>query len=73
MTTKTKEVRHRTTMVPVITMEEMPTLTAEERADFIASLEKAEAQIEAGDFIKHDPESFRAWLFSTYRGRSDEA
>jgi hypothetical protein len=59
----------RTTLMPVTIMEEVPVLTTEERAEFITSLEEAEASIKAGDFIEHDTESFRNWLFALYRDR----
>jgi hypothetical protein len=45
-------------MVPVTTMEEVPILSEEERADMIASLEAAEARIAAGRYVEHDPDKF---------------
>jgi hypothetical protein len=45
-------------MVPVTTMEEVPILSEEERADMIASLEAAEARIAAGQYVEHDPDTF---------------
>jgi hypothetical protein len=56
-TTVEKELR-RTTMVPVTTMEEMPLLSEAERADMIASLKAAEAEIAAGHFVEHDSSTF---------------
>ena len=44
-------------MVPVATMEEVPILSEEERADMIASLEAAEARI-AARYVEHDPDTF---------------
>ena len=56
MTTKAaKHKRHRTTMVPVTTMEEVPVLAEEERAELLASLKQAEAQLKAGDCSDYDP------------------
>jgi hypothetical protein len=49
----------RTTLMPVTIMEEVPALTTEERAEFITSLEEAEASVKADDFIEHDSKSFK--------------
>jgi hypothetical protein len=46
------------TMVPVTTMEEMPLPSAAERAAMIASLEKGEAAIAAGEGRAHDSHTF---------------
>lgn len=48
----------RTTMVPVTTMEEMPLPTEAERAEMIASLKAAEADIAAGNYVAHDSSTF---------------
>ena len=48
----------RTAMVPVTTMEELPILSDEERAEMLASLKAAEARIAAGQYVEHDRESF---------------
>jgi hypothetical protein len=40
-----------TTWIPVTTMEEMPLLNEEERAELIASLKEAEAEIAAGNYV----------------------
>ena len=45
-------------MVPVTTMEELPLLTEEERADLLASLKEAEASVKAGQYVEHNPETF---------------
>jgi hypothetical protein len=45
-------------MVPVTTMEEMPLLAEDERAEMIASLKAAEARIVAGQYVAHDPDTF---------------
>ncbi len=57
----------RTAMMPVTTMEEVPILSEEERAELIASLKEAEAQIAAGEFTVFDPTTFQEWLLSVYR------
>ncbi len=48
----------RTAMVPVTTMEELPILSEEERAEMVASLEAAEARIAAGQYVEHDSSTF---------------
>jgi hypothetical protein len=68
MTTDTKAKRRRTTMVPVTTMEEIPVLTDEERAELLASLQEAEAQIKAGNYTEYDPKEFRDRFMRIYRG-----
>jgi hypothetical protein len=69
MTTKsaTKRKRRRTTMVPVTTMEEIPVLGDEERAELLDSLKQAEQDIEAGKAIDYDPKKFKDRLISIYR------
>ena len=67
MTTKTEPKAHRTTMVPVTTMEEVPVLTPEERAALITSLEEAEARVKSGQFIEHDPATLKDRLLNIHR------
>ena len=45
-------------MVPVTTMEELPILSEEERAEMVASLKAAEARIAAGQYVEHDSTTF---------------
>jgi hypothetical protein len=59
---KNKE-RRGVTVTPVTTMQEASFLTSAEQADFIDSLEVAEAQINAGDVMKYEDEAFRDQLF----------
>jgi hypothetical protein len=54
--------KHRVTVAPVTTMEELPILTPAERAEFIDTLEDAQAQIKAGNFMEYEPEAFKNWL-----------
>ena len=54
-------------MVPVTTMEQIPVLDESERAELLAALKEAEAQIEAGEFVEYDPETFKARLLDHYR------
>jgi hypothetical protein len=65
ITTKNKR---KVTVAPVTTMEEVPVLTSAERAEFIDSLEIAQAQINDGDFLEYETEAFKIWLFDAYRG-----
>jgi hypothetical protein len=65
----TKDKRRRTTMVPVTTMEEIPVLSAGERADLLASLEAAEARVKAGKAIDYDSKKFKDRLIGIYRAR----
>lgn len=54
-------------MVPVTTMEEVPVLTEEERAELMAALKEAEARIKAGEGIEYDPKTFKERLLRIYR------
>ena len=63
-----KAKRRRTTMVPVTTMEELPVLSAKERAELRTALEQAEQRIKAGQGIDYDPKSFKQRLVNIYRG-----
>jgi hypothetical protein len=69
MTTKSasKQRRNSTTRVPVTTMEEIPILGDEERAELLASLKKAEKDIKAGKGIDYSPKKFKKRLISIYR------
>ena len=70
MTTKsaTKDKRRRTTMVPVTTMEEIPVLSEQERAELLTSLKQAEARVKAAKAIDYDPKTFKRRLVGIYRG-----
>ena len=61
--------RRRTTVVPVTTMEEIPVLSAKERADLLAVLKAAEARVKAGKAIDYDPKTFKDRLIGIYRAR----
>ena len=69
MTTKSATERkgRRTTTVPVTTMEEIPVLDDRERAELLASLEQAEAEIKAGKAIDYEPKTFKDRLLGIYR------
>jgi hypothetical protein len=64
-----KDKRRRTTMVPVTTMEEIPVLSARERAELLASLEAAESRVKTGKAIDYDPKKFKDRLIGIYRAR----
>jgi hypothetical protein len=51
-------------------MEELPELTEEERAELLASLKQAEADIEAGNFVEYDPKTFKERLITIYRAKN---
>jgi hypothetical protein len=59
--------KRRTTVVPVTTLEEVPVLEDDERAELLASLKEAEADIKAGKGIDYDPKTFRERLLRIYR------
>lgn len=54
-------------MVAVTTMEEMPLLDENERAEMIASLKAAEADIAAGNYTVYDPLTFKDRLLAIYK------
>jgi hypothetical protein len=62
-----KSKRRRTTQVPVTTMEEIPILSARERAELLDSLEKAQARVRAGKGVDYDPVTFKDRLIGIYR------
>jgi hypothetical protein len=70
MTDKTaiKSKRRRTTTVPVTTMEEIPVLSDQERAELLGSLKEAEVRVKAGKAVDYDPKTFKQRLLRIYRG-----
>jgi hypothetical protein len=59
----------RTTMVPVTTMEEVPVLSEEERAELLRSLKQSEERIARGEAVEYDPAAFKNRLIGIYRSR----
>jgi hypothetical protein len=57
----------RTAMMPVTTLEEVPILDDEERAEMLASLKEAEARIAAGEYVEYDPATFKDHLLAIYK------
>ena len=68
MKAATDRKRRRTTVVPVTTMEEIPVLDEQERAELIRALQEAEARAEAGEAVDYDPKTFKRRLIDIYRG-----
>ena len=66
MSTTAERKMPRTTMMPVTTMEEVPILSEAERAQMLASLKEAEAEIAAGRSIRYDSETFKARFIANY-------
>jgi hypothetical protein len=60
--------KRETMAVPVITMEEVPVLSEQERADLIASLKRAEADVAAGRAKPFDREEFKKRFLAICRG-----
>lgn len=69
MTTKsaTKHTGRRTTVVPVTTMEEIPVLSDNERAELLRSLKEAESRVQAGEAVDYDSKIFKQRLVDIYR------
>lgn len=51
-------------MMPVTTMEEVPILTEEERAEMLVSLKEAKARISAGQYTEYDSPTFKDRLLA---------
>jgi hypothetical protein len=66
--TETTNQSRRTTSVPVTTMEEVPVLSDQERADLVVSLNEAEARVKAGESTNYESASFKKRLLDIYRG-----
>jgi hypothetical protein len=60
--------KRETMAVPVVTMEEVPVLTERERADLVASLKQAEADIAVGKAKPFDREEFKKRFLAICRG-----
>jgi hypothetical protein len=66
MATKSDQKGRQTALAPVTTMDEIPVLSAQERAELIDSLEAAEGRIEVGDLVEYDPERFEDRLLDIH-------
>jgi hypothetical protein len=60
--------KRETMVVPVLTMEEVPVLSDRERADFVASLKRAEADVAAGRAKPFNREEFKKRFLAICRG-----
>jgi hypothetical protein len=69
MKSATEPKRRRTTLVPVTTMEEVPVLAEEERAELLASLEQAQTCVKGGDYTDYDPKKLKNRMLRIYRAK----
>jgi hypothetical protein len=60
--------KRETMAVPVVTVEEVPVLSERERADLVASLKQAEADVAAGKAKPFDREEFKKRFLAICRG-----
>lgn len=58
---------HRTIMVPVTTMEEIPVLSESKRAELTAALKAAETRVKAGKAVDYESKTFKDRLVGIYR------
>ena len=58
-----------TMIVPVVTMEEVPVLSERERAELVASLKQAEADVAAGKAKPFNREEFKKRFLAICRGK----
>jgi uncharacterized protein (DUF58 family) len=65
--TAVSDKRTRSTLIPVTTMEEVPVLTEQERAEMLAALKEAETRIDAGAYVVYDPATYKDRLMAIYR------
>jgi len=60
--------KKRTMVVPIVTLEEVPVPTEQERADLLASLKQSEADVAAGKAKPFDREAFRRRFLAICKG-----
>ena len=68
MKKSTLDPKRKTTVVPVVTMEEVPVLSERERADLVASLKQSEADVAAGKGKPFNREDFKKRFLAICRG-----
>jgi hypothetical protein len=68
MKRSTLDPKRKTMVVPVVTMEEVPVLSERERADLVASLKQAEADVAARKAKPFDRENFKKRFLAICRG-----
>lgn len=62
--------------VEITQAEEMPVLSAEEKAELLQSLKDAQARIERGEYVEFGPDEFSRWVderMRSYRARRGRA
>jgi transcription elongation GreA/GreB family factor len=64
----TETTRKRRGTGPVTAMAELPILDEQERAELVASIKEAEAEIKAGKGAEYDARKFKDRLVGIYRG-----
>ena len=69
MTAKPTHKGRRAPVVPGTPMEDPPILDEQERAQLVASLIEAEAEIKAGKGAEYDPKALKDRLVGIYRGK----
>ena len=62
------DLKRETMVVPVVTMEEVAVLSERERADLIASLKQADAEVAAGKAKPFNREAFKKRFLAVCRG-----
>jgi hypothetical protein len=62
------DLKRETTIVPIVTAEEVPILNEQERTALLESLKQAEAEIAAGKSKPFDREEFRKRFLAICRG-----
>jgi hypothetical protein len=67
--TKVNDKRQRTTLIPVTTMEEVPVLSAGQRAELAASLAEAERDIAEGRGALYATDETRQHFMRGFKGR----
>ena len=68
MKRSTLDPKRETVAVPVVTVEEVPVLSERERADLVASLKQAEADVAAGKAKPFGREEFKKRFLAICRG-----
>jgi hypothetical protein len=68
MKRSTLDPKRETVAVPVVTVEEVPVLSERERADLVASLKQAEADVAAGKAKPFDLDEFKKRFLAICRG-----
>ncbi len=46
-------------LIPIVSLEELPHRTTNERASLVSELQQAEAEMKAGHFVRYSPEWLR--------------